>query len=155
MPLTFTNRYFSPMIFQRFTLTYLGLFFTHSFSNKHNNFFYQKKYIFKKTFFSFLRLNEAKLNLLFTHKKFYIFKFTRSHNNLFSRLNTSEYHLYNHISFNFFSTGFALASLFNTLTTVQSLTRNPSVNYLYPPQAQQMSDIRIVRIKFKPGYQRL
>lgn len=153
--LSFSKRSLEPTVFPSFSLGHLGLIFVRSY-NKLSNFFFQKKYLIKKKFFSFLRPNESKVSLLFTHKKFYIFKFTQSHNLNLTKFNTSEYHLYNQVSFNFFKVCFALTTLFSRgdqpLNTKYS---NPSTKYVSPQYAPHLTDIRVPRIRFKPGYQKL
>lgn len=149
----FTKRYAQAYPFKELTLTYLGLFFTYT--TLPQGFQLAKKYFFKKTFFSFLRPNEAKLNLLFSHKKFSLFKFAQAQNCTFPKFNNSEYYLYNYTLFNFFKVYSAFTSLFSQGPR-HSVVRNAGINSsFFSPRPPQMSDIKIPRIKFKPGYQKL
>lgn len=146
------QRYFTPMFFPTFTLIHLGLFFTFS-KRQLSNLTLKTKYFFKKVFFSFLRPNEARAHLLFTFKKFHIFKFTSLQNCNFFKYDSSEHRAHNHTLFNFFKFSFNLTSLFSrSIQPAPSLLENP---ILLANPLSQAADIKIPRIKFKPGYQKL
>ena len=128
-----------------------GIFLPLKFNFKLN---YDRSFRIKKIFYSFLRPNEYKKSILESRKKFLfnkIVSLSKINKNLFKRLITKQTNL---ITF------FKKNNLQNNIFMQDSLFLSEKIN-LYSSKLKNDStnkprnELRIPRVRFKPGYQRL
>lgn len=145
-----------------FIMYHLGVFFLHNLLFNLKSLFFNK-FIFKKSFFSFLKINEVKLGFLYLRKNYFIFKFINNNAN-FLKINNNLYSLYNFKNKNINKFQTQLSIFLKNSTNVYSTFKNSKLDflsknyYLYyniDHKLVEPKDVRITRIKFKPGYQRL
>ena len=128
-----------------------GIFLPLKFNFKLN---YDRSFRIKKIFYSFLRPNEYKKSILESRKKFLfnkIVSLSKINKNLFKQLITKQTNLITFFKKNNLQNNiFMQDSLFlsEKINLYSSKLKNDSIN-------KPRNELRIPRVRFKPGYQRL
>jgi hypothetical protein len=143
---TFELSYFRTRYSTHFILTSLGLTLP-------LKFFYKSRlkyiYILKKKVYSFLKINELKMHIFSSRRKLFLYKVVRqkSRNSLlnYSLLESSRL---------FFGYFFSKSTKYSPTFYADKIYKKNN-NLKSDLSADELSDLRIPRVKFKPGYQRM
>jgi hypothetical protein len=150
--------------FTSFILRNSGLFILSKFSLQ-NTFPYKLKSQFKKKLFSFIYPGQSKKNVLIRRKKQVMTRILSNSFKMIKSLDRFSYQLYYQL-FNIESYNISKRKLYSTSNSHSSLTfdlnlRNIYYNFDYQTKGTDVSDlyvhseVRIPRVRFKPGYQRI
>lgn len=144
----------------KFILANTGLFFLSKklFNQTQDNGIFYEKFLFKKSFFSFLAPNQLKKSVLTRKKRIVSARFFKPVNANLKSYNATLY-TNNHI-LNYMRNYFTLRSIQPSLHSSYCLPLNTIIfeqSFFHngPDESFKSGEVFIKRIRFKPGYQRI